>query len=80
MVIGDVLEHTLDGVARRVALAVIAPPSGAVGRHIGQSVRQAAAQRLVAVGHAAFVVMRIEMSVRQVKNLSFSNYSKLFVC
>lgn len=69
MVIGNVLEHALDGVPGRVAFAVVAPSSGAVSGRIGNAVRQSTAERLVAIGRTSLVIVRIEMGVGQVKDL-----------
>ena len=69
MVVGDVVEHALDGLAGCVALAVVAPAAGAVGGHAGDAVGAAAAQRLAAGRVAALGVVRIKVRVGQVQHL-----------
>lgn len=68
MVVGNVMQHTLDSAPRSVALSVVAPPTGPIRRGRSYSVRESTAQRLLAVGVASLVVVRVEMGVRQVQH------------
>ena len=60
----NVLEHMIDGPFRCVALPVVTPATGTIGRVDGRSVGQTTTKWLVAFGVGALLVVRIEVRVR----------------
>jgi len=64
----DVLEHVVDGTFGSVALSVVSPSARPALRAGRRPVGQTTAQRFVAIGIRALLVIRIEVSVGQMKH------------
>lgn len=67
--IGNVFKHMINGPFGSIALSIIAPTTSSCRSGQGSTVGKTTAKRLVANRIRAFLVIRIVMSVRYMKNL-----------
>lgn len=69
MCVDDVFQHVVHGSLGCIALSIITPSARGRRWRQGRAIRQPAAQRLVALGVRALLVVGVEVRVRDVQDL-----------